>query len=481
MPSTALTSAGAPATASTLPPAVANISSVAVLYSGWLGVRIPGAGREARRLFVDPLGADVIVAGTFKPEDCAGASGRCLLRRLRGLMPAIVKHALEPELSMAALQRLAHASPGFAAVAKGFKISETYHGLTAFAPVLGNPNVSVMRELHDLSRVYALMRQHERACGCKYERIIFSRLEFVWLARHPPLSALARSRLWVPSGQRVHGTNDRHAVMDQRAAAAYFGRWALLTGPKLLKVFSVASVQHGGPEDFLAGVLDAAKVPWGEFPNTAYLACCAKGSASRCFIRDCYAAPLRPECARSTTRATGCPAGKGKYLFGKYPDELEDAVKHARFASCRGSAYVPTPDARLELMGFKQRKVVLSVPSGPRDLRPEIMTRHVALEHERRMAQAGDGVADGVAVAALADGIDACPLRFVAKQPRPTLPLAGFCHPTPSGGDCRRDDHGSWDVRSERLGSLLACVRRCQQCERCHYVSYSRLHHDCSW
>ena len=39
-------------------------ADVAVLFAGWLIVVIPDRGAQARASLVDPLGADVIVAGT---------------------------------------------------------------------------------------------------------------------------------------------------------------------------------------------------------------------------------------------------------------------------------------------------------------------------------------------------------------------------------------------------------------------------------
>jgi hypothetical protein len=47
----------------------APFARVAVLYSGWLGVTIPDRGRTAKQALVEPLGADVIVAGTFLPSE----------------------------------------------------------------------------------------------------------------------------------------------------------------------------------------------------------------------------------------------------------------------------------------------------------------------------------------------------------------------------------------------------------------------------
>ena len=76
-----------------------------------------------------------------------------------------------------------------------------------------------------------------------------------------------------------------------------------------------------------------------------------------------------------------------------------------------------------------------------------------------------------------------CPLLDVPERSsKLTLPLVGFCHPTPSGGDCATGDHGSWDTRAEKaLDSLDGCAARCRRCARCQMVSYSALHHDCSW
>ena len=64
-------SACAPASTSTAdvaPASAANASEVAVLFSGWLAVRVPKRGALARRHLVDVLRADVLLAGTFLPE-----------------------------------------------------------------------------------------------------------------------------------------------------------------------------------------------------------------------------------------------------------------------------------------------------------------------------------------------------------------------------------------------------------------------------
>ena len=204
--------------------------SIAVTFSGWLNVTIPDAGRDARRFLVEPLGADVFVAGTFLPADCATArNGRCLLERLKHLQP-LTGVDLAPMLTHEQLHRHALGAPAFGPISRNLKVRELFNGLNLFAPVLGNPNVSCMRELHDLHRVWALVRAHEAGPrgGAEYRRIVFSRLEFRWLAPHPPLPLLEPQVLWVPSGQNVNGVNDRHAVMHRDHAPAYFGRWQFL-------------------------------------------------------------------------------------------------------------------------------------------------------------------------------------------------------------------------------------------------------------
>ena len=64
----------------------------------------------------------------------------------------------------------------------------------------------------------------------------------------------------------------------------------------------------------------------------------------------------------------------------------------------------------------------------------------------------------------------------------PILRGAGHCGITDSGpSNCATDSKGSWPLRSEHIGSIEACHRRCRQCERCNYVSYSTRNDECAW
>ena len=316
----------------------ASPRDIAIAFSGWLNVTVPDDGLDARRFLVDPLGADVFVAGTYLANDCA-SGGECLLQRLRHLQP-LTGVQLAPMLTHEQLVAHAHSAPAFDPISRAFKVKETFKGLNLFAPVLGNPNVSCMRELHDLHRVFALITAHERSRGAAYGRLIFSRLEFRWLAPHPPLALLEPEVLWVPSGQNVNGVNDRHAVMHRMHAPTYFGRWELLLSDQLLKArppwpprpwpprpwppsparspprspppsppppspcspprppacpprqrMDLVTATHVGPEQLLGIALAHSRIRAGFFPNVAHLACCE--GYGRCFASECHEKPSR--------------------------------------------------------------------------------------------------------------------------------------------------------------------------------------------
>lgn len=65
-------------------------------------------------------------------------------------------------------------------------------------------------------------------------------------------------------------------------------------------------------------------------------------------------------------------------------------------------------------------------------------------------------------------------------------PLKGHCSSAPLNANCEVDDQGSWsasesELRSGEASLAAACVRRCLQCTRCRYVSFSAKWRDCSW
>ena len=280
-------------------PASAN-ASIAVLYSGWLSVHVPEQGLDARHNLVDILGADVFVAGTYLPserQECQrqraargnleSAIYRCLFRRLKGLRP-FARARADPMLTTSELHRRVARSPHWKLVSGRFDPRATMDGVNVFAPVLGNGNLSVLRELHDYHRALRLVEAHEaqRRGARRYARLVFSRLEFEWLAPHPPIELFEpASAVWLPSGGVSGGLNDRHALLSRAAADVYMRRWQLLLSPQLLHHVPLRVVLAGGPEDFLREVLASAKLLVRYFPSTFALGCCSASAlaAGRCF------------------------------------------------------------------------------------------------------------------------------------------------------------------------------------------------------
>ena len=79
----------------------------------------------------------------------------------------------------------------------------------------------------------------------------------------------------------------------------------------------------------------------------------------------------------------------------------------------------------------------------------------------------------------------ACTLSDMASV-TPSIQLrlgVGYCATT----DVTRDDcpriaaSGSWPARHNGIRDLTGCVRKCQRCARCAFISFSRANDDCSW
>ena len=58
----------------------------------------------------------------------------------------------------------------------------------------------------------------------------------------------------------------------------------------------------------------------------------------------------------------------------------------------------------------------------------------------------------------------------------------GYCTATTDGwaGDCEKGLLGTWRMGPD-LPNVAACIKRCQACVRCRFVSVSTINRDCSW
>ncbi|KAL1518864.1 hypothetical protein AB1Y20_003141 [Prymnesium parvum] len=336
--------------------------SVAVCFSGWVRKSIPAAGAHARRHLVDPLAADAFLAATFSPGECGDdPTGGCVLPRVRRLRPFAAVD-LQPMLSLAQLQQMVSRSPNFPLARAAYatlRADDNFNGLNWFAPVLGHSRASVLRELHDYSRSYAQVAAHERARGREYEWWVFSRLEMVWLAPHPPLSLLDARMVWVPPRSFI-GVNDRHAAVPRRHAGVYFQRWELLMSAELLDVLPLQAILRNDPEHMLESLFVARGVAVGAFPIAAYLACCAP--SDQCWRADCpqvalgAAAPCQRLLGAGLDGANESGGGVGLsdasvgcVAAGKSAGELREAVRNWRWTQCSGAQLVAVTPSQPQL------------------------------------------------------------------------------------------------------------------------------------
>lgn len=118
---------------------------VAVIFSGYLKISIPERGATARRFLVEPLAADVLVAGSYnRTTDCGGGPHyECLWEGLQGLEP-ITWRALSPKLTTQDIGALLNASPHFQTIVKAFQPTRTFHGITNWTPLLGSQRARML-------------------------------------------------------------------------------------------------------------------------------------------------------------------------------------------------------------------------------------------------------------------------------------------------------------------------------------------------
>jgi hypothetical protein len=390
----------------------------AVCFSGWVGVAAANGGALLVENLIKPLQAETLLALTHHPSDNCDSIRSC---RVAERFPALLPYAaatIAPMLPMRRLIELMEALPHWPAITRAYSqrgsrvncvpalnltgalpgtiggpSSYTCHGIylgnTIFAPVLGSAKLHVLRQLHDIRRCLGLLGEHETAVGAAYDRVVHTRLEYIWLRPHPPLALLSPQAVWVPSGEDYYGgVNDRHAVLSRAAAEVYMRRWDMITDGTIMRIDSqlrVGKVTNGlalQDENLVGALLRYFHLPLRRFPGVAYLGCCnhsvdseattstrQRGLKRRCFSKACVVRKLPTDAAAAATcsaadgsyagalpwtggvNATGGASGvamvraareavtSGVIQLGKYRSEVEIAVQHALALGLPGAEY----------------------------------------------------------------------------------------------------------------------------------------------
>ena len=295
----------------------------------------------------------------------------------------------------------------------------------------------VLRQLHDIRRCLTLVERDEAQSfgGGRYERVVHSRLEFVWLAPHPPLSLLRSSAVWIPSGEDYYGgVNDRHAVLDRSHAEIYMRRWDLIVSGAVMRIepqLRRGVVSNGitlQDENLVAALARYFHLPLRRFAAAMYLGCCSantgvdagKGAKkkSACFSRACVnrAIPSRQALldvcsaaangagdgvrggaggvgggaaaaggAAAVSGAVGNAMASARPLTGKYRSEVEQAVQHSLALLLPGARYTLQEGVRKMAQCLPNRNKRLG--AGRQRVRSGALCTHVGISAPGHFAQ----------------------------------------------------------------------------------------------
>ena len=304
---------------------------VGACFSSWQQVHVTARGSHIKDNLLRPLRADLLLSLTFRHDDqCKSAaelrshSGSCahVANKLSPLLQESVALSLEPmprtSAFVRALESSTHwgkilaainATPGMScwrdpnwtgtagtkcsftrvgpirarnisvdcADSSPYKCNGLRGGNTIFAPALGNHKLHILHQLHGHRQCLRLIQFHEARQRFRYDRVVWSRLETVWLMPHPPLAQLDARCAWLPFGEDYRGLNDRHVLLPRQAADVYLGRYNTLLDGTVINVSR--SLSRGqffelSEEKYLLQAMIWFRIPVCRFPSAAFLGCC---------------------------------------------------------------------------------------------------------------------------------------------------------------------------------------------------------------
>ncbi|CAE7197908.1 unnamed protein product [Symbiodinium sp. CCMP2592] len=178
--------------------------------------------------------------------------------RLRRLWPTLVSIKRVQDLSEKELR--ASIKPAALAIYEAL-------GAGALSPLRGNPAGANLHSLRKLMIVLELAQDYEKQRGCRFQWLLHSRLDMIWVTNHPPLAFFDKSKIWTAPLWGARGVeldnrfivNDWHAIVPRQMAKAYWGRWSLIQ--KGLAPWTPVSE----PGELLASTLSLLQVPIGRF------------------------------------------------------------------------------------------------------------------------------------------------------------------------------------------------------------------------
>ncbi|CAK9019289.1 Uncharacterized protein SCF082_LOCUS14446, partial [Durusdinium trenchii] len=218
-------------------------------------------------LSASPRGSDHEVNRTRGSKAARAVQAKGVLKRF---FPALAGVRWVEDLSTEALRSLV--------APKALALYETLGG-GAVAPLRRSALGGQLHSLRKMQLAWRMVECYERKRKRRFKWLLYSRLDLIWVADHPPLRLFEPpDAVWtVPLAgaqevkETIFAANDWHGLVPRasRFVAAYFGRWALLR--KGLPWQPLLE-----PEELLASVCHWLRIPLGLFDATFSLASCRR-------------------------------------------------------------------------------------------------------------------------------------------------------------------------------------------------------------
>lgn len=116
----------------------------------------------------------------------------------------------------------------------------------------------------------------------KYEKIIVTRSDYIWLSPHPPFSIMKKNEIWVPDAETYGGFTDRHVCMPSDLAVAYMDIFRSMIRHPNIYLRALAKTQFNNLETLIRVSAELHEIDDNIilFPQVMYTARSAKDSPS---------------------------------------------------------------------------------------------------------------------------------------------------------------------------------------------------------
>eukprot|EP00930_Biecheleria_cincta_P099484 TRINITY_DN91108_c0_g1_i1.p1 TRINITY_DN91108_c0_g1~~TRINITY_DN91108_c0_g1_i1.p1 ORF type:complete len:531 (-),score=71.58 TRINITY_DN91108_c0_g1_i1:110-1672(-) len=245
-------------------PALDHLASGAavVFASDWRFSRQTAA--TIQRYLIRPLRAIVFAAMSGHP-DSNGFSEKAVMS---AAFPSLVGFTWVRDLPKAGIEERLSRSGSL----------DFYRALGGDALQPVNRPGGILQQLRKLEIALGMVQKYEELMSRRrFEWVVYSRTDMLWVAPHPPLALLDSNAMWFQEtwftrhvAEEYAGLQDWHATIPRRLVKAHLARWSLILSGK------VPWKPGMNPEEFLGSLIDVLGIRLGFFPAVASLQVCKR-------------------------------------------------------------------------------------------------------------------------------------------------------------------------------------------------------------